>query len=265
MTPFLLVTIVALVAGVCGLALGGAIGALFRTESNRTLSLLLSFAAGIMLALICFDLLAEAVESAHDLTGETGVLWVILVVGAGIVVVWGLDLIVERRAQRSSSEKDDAQNPQDRRSSLYAAGIIMACAIALHNVPEGMMLGVGFSEAGEQVITTSIILAILVALHNIPEGMAIALPLIGGGMSRARAVFVTALSGVPTILGGWLGYWVGDAWAFGFMVSLSFSSGALFYIVFAEIIPQAVTLNKSKAPAFFIMIGILLGLVLTHL
>ena len=86
LSPFAFVTLVTLISGAGGTGLGGLIGALFKSESNRTISLLLAFAGGVMTAMVCFDLLAEAEEAASQVT-EHGVLLVILAVALGVAVV----------------------------------------------------------------------------------------------------------------------------------------------------------------------------------
>ena len=103
-----------------------------------------------------------------------------------------------------------------------------------------------------------------VTLHNIPEGMAVSVPLINGGMSRVRAVAATAACGLPTVLGAWLGYWLGDIGPLGLSLSLGFASGAMLYVVFGEIIPQSVLMYRSKLPTFFVIVGILLGLLIIY-
>ena len=102
--------------------------------------------------------------------------------------------------------------------------------------------------------------AILIGLHNIPEGMAVSVPLISGGMSKTKAVLMTALSGVPTIVGALLGFWIGEIGALGLALSLGFASGAMLYVVFGEILPQAILMYHSKLPAFSAIIGMLVGL-----
>ena len=104
-----------------------------------------------------------------------------------------------------------------------------------------------------------------VTLHNIPEGMAVAVPLIAGGMGRLKAVLLTAASGAPIVLGAWLGLWLGDIGPLGLCCSLGFASGAMLYVVFGEIIPQAVLMYRSKLPAFFVIVGILIGMGLIYL
>ena len=93
--PFAFITLVTLVAGAGGTGLGGLVGALFKSESNRTVSLLLAFAGGVMLAIVCFDLLAEAVEAAEQISAHA-VLVVMGAVVAGVGVVYGLNYAIDR-------------------------------------------------------------------------------------------------------------------------------------------------------------------------
>ena len=90
--------------------------------------------------------------------------------------------------------------------------------------------------------------------------MAVSVPLISGGMGKAKAVTVTALSGVPTILGALLGFVIGEIGPLGLALSLGFASGAMLYVVFGEILPQAILMYHSKLPAFAAITGILAGL-----
>jgi len=90
--------------------------------------------------------------------------------------------------------------------------------------------------------------------------MAVSVPLISGGMGKGKAVFLTALSGLPTIIGALLGFAIGELGALGLAVSLGFASGAMLYVVFGEILPQAILMYHSKLPAFSAIVGILVGL-----
>ena len=107
-------------------------------------------------------------------------------------------------------------------------------------------------------------LAVLIGLHNIPEGMAVSVPLIGGGMGKPKAVLLTALSGVPTVIGALLGFVIGEMSVVGLAVSLDFASGAMLYVVFGGIIPQAILMYHSKLPAFSVIFGMLLGLLIIY-
>ena len=99
MDPLAFITVVTLIAGMGGTGLGGIIGALFRTDSSRTVSLLLSFAGGVMLSIVCFDLLSESIESAQ-VVSDHAVFIVCAAVIAGIAVVYLLNLLIDRRTKR---------------------------------------------------------------------------------------------------------------------------------------------------------------------
>lgn len=267
------------IAGVGGTGLGGVIGALFKKDSNKTASLLLSFAAGVMTAIVCFDLIVSAVDT------KTNIFAVSAGICAGVAVVYLLNLFIDKITNHEVSHIDK-NHPQtaddldeiihsnhlslhikknDTKVSLLIAGIIMACAIALHNIPEGMTIGASFANTKGMMEGSALVLAVLIGLHNIPEGMAIAVPLINGGIKRRSAILITALSGTPTIIGAIIGYWVGDIGPLGLAMSLSFASGAMLYVVFGEILPQSILMYRSKLPAFFVIIGILTGLIVIHI
>ena len=280
LSPFAFVTLVTLISGAGGTGLGGLIGALFKSESNRTISLLLAFAGGVMTAMVCFDLLAEAEEAASQVT-EHGVLLVILAVALGVAVVYLLNHLIDRKTRKEVSHTADADHPEthddidelvhadhlnmhkrhhDSKLSLFVAGVVMACAIALHNIPEGMTIGASFAVSSDLMWGTGMIMAVLIGLHNIPEGMAVAVPLISGGTGRVRATLFTAACGLPTVLGAWLGFWLGDIGPLGLTMSLGFASGAMLYVVFGEIMPESYLIYRSKLPAFAVMVGLALGM-----
>ena len=109
---------------------------------------------------------------------------------------------------------------------------------------------------------SALTLAILIGLHNIPEGMAVSVPLIAGGMKKWKSVLLTAASGIPTMIGALLGFLLGDLGALGLALSLGFASGAMLYVVFGEILPQAILLHHSKIPAFSVIAGMLVGILI---
>ena len=265
-----------IIAGVIGTGLGGLIGALLQKNSNRVVSLLLSFAGGVMLSVVCFDLITESIET------NVGLAVVIGSVAAGVVVIWLLNYLIDRKTnpevphidENHPKTHDDLDElihadhlehhaaKKDGKLSLFIAGMVMACAIALHNVPEGMTIGAAYASEGGAMGAAALPLAILIGLHNIPEGMAVSVPLISGGMKKPKAVMITALSGLPTVIGALLGFWLGDIGAVGLALSLGFASGAMLYVVFGEILPQAILMYHSKLPAFSAIIGMLVGILI---
>ena len=266
------------IAGVGGTGLGGLIGALLQKDSTRTVSLLLSFAGGVMMSVVCFDLVVEAVETG------VGVMVVIAAIALGVVIIYGLNYLIDRNTNPEVPHIDEnhpktADNldelihsdhyeqhyaKKDNKFALFVAGIVMVCAIALHNVPEGMTIGASYASNGGVMGSSALVLAVLIGLHNIPEGMAVSVPLISGGMNKTKAVLVTALSGVPTIVGAMLGFLIGEIGALGLALSLGFASGAMLYVVFGEILPQAILMYHSKLPAFSAIVGILVGLFIIY-
>ena len=264
------------IAGVVGTGLGGVIGAVLQKDSNRTVSLLLSFAAGVMLSVVCFDLVTEAIAA------NVGIGVVIGSIALGVVVIYLLNYLIDHKTNPEVPHVDEnhpktaddlnelihsdhleqhyAKN--DSKFSLFVAGVVMASAIALHNVPEGMTIGASYAVGDSAFNSASLVLAVLIGLHNIPEGMAVSVPLISGGMKKTKAVLITALSGVPTVLGALLGYLIGEIGALGLTLSLGFASGAMLYVVFGEILPQAILMYHSKKPAFSAIIGMLVGLLI---
>ena len=263
-------------AGVAGTGLGGLVGAMLQKDSNRTVSLLLSFAGGVMLSVVCFDLATEAVE--------TGVgIWIVVgAIAFGVAVTYFLNYLIDKKTNPEVPHID-ANHPQtaddldelihwdhmeqhyaknDSRLGLFVAGIVMASAIALHNVPEGMTIGASYASNDGVMGSAALVLAVLIGLHNIPEGMAVSVPLISGGMGRIKAVCITAASGIPTMVGALLGYLLGEIGPMGLALSLGFASGAMLYVVFGEILPQSILMYHSKLPAFSAIAGILAGILI---
>ena len=264
------------IAGVLGTGLGGLIGALLQKDSNRTVSLLLSFAGGVMLSVVCFDLAVEAIETG------AGIFTVIAAITLGVAITYILNYLIDRKTapelphidENHPKTADDLDElihsdhlehhyaQHDNKLSLFVAGLVMACAIALHNVPEGMTIGASYASNNSVMGSAALILAVLIGLHNIPEGMAVSVPLISGGMKKAKAVVLTAASGIPTILGALLGFWLGEIGPLGLTLSLGFASGAMLYVVFGEILPQSILMYHSKLPAFSTIVGMLVGILI---
>ena len=263
-------------AGVAGTGLGGLIGAMLQQDSKRTVSLLLSFAGGVMLSVVCFDLVTEAIEA------NSGVWFVVASIALGVAVTYFLNFLIDRKTNPEVAHIDE-NHPKtaddldelihsdhlehhyamkDSKLGLFVAGVVMASAIALHNVPEGMTIGASYASNDGMLGTSALILAVIIGLHNIPEGMAVSVPLISGGMAKWKAVLITACSGIPTILGALLGYMLGEIGPMGLTLSLGFASGAMLYVVFGEILPQSILMYHSKLPAFSAIIGILAGILI---
>lgn len=284
MTVFEWVIIITAIAGVGGTGLGGLIGAMVQRNAERMVSLLLSFAGGVMLSVVCFDLLTDALSQSIDSPGHIFMVVGITLAGYGIICL--LNLWIDKSTNHEI-EHIDENHPKtaDQLSelihsnhyeehkktktarSLFIGGTVMACAIALHNLPEGMVIGASYVQDGSVglTISSSLAMAIVIGLHNIPEGMSVSVPLIAGGMSKFNAVLLTAATGIPTILGAMLGYLLGSVSPLYMAVSLSFASGAMLYVVFGELLPESILMWRSKAPSFGMLVGLIVGIIIIFL
>lgn len=275
------IIVITALAGVGGTGLGGAVGALFNKDSSKIVSLLLSFAGGVMLAVVCFDLISDAISPEE--CGTANLFIVIAAIIAGFAVVSLLNYAIDKATNhevqhidtehpRTADDLDElihSDHLEEHRKSgssyqLFIGGIVMAFAIALHNLPEGMVIGAAYAGSEKSVFVSggALAIAVIIGLHNIPEGMAISVPLITGGMKKGRAILVTAVSGAPTIIGAIIGYYIGTASQIGLSLSLGFASGAMLYVVFGELLPESILMWRSKLPALAVLVGILVGLII---
>ena len=239
------VLLITAAAGIGGTGAGGLIACLFRRDSSRAVSLLLSFAAGVMTAVVCFDLLADAVSPG------AGRLWLTVSgILLGCAVTGVLNVWIGRRSGPGGG--------------LFLAGLVMATAIALHNVPEGMVIGASFAREAARPARSGLVMAAVIGLHNIPEGMAVAVPLISGGIGRSRAAGAAALTGAPTVLGALAGFCLGTLGPAALTLALSFASGAMLYVVFGELLPESSLMWRGKAPSLAAVLGIITGMVIVY-
>jgi ZIP family zinc transporter len=188
-------------------------------------------------------LLAEAVGAG----GRMGLALTAAAVLAGHGAVESLERLLERQGTHS----------------LAAAGAALAAAVALHNVPEGMVIGAAFASGGGRG-AGGLALAGVIALHNVPEGVAVAGPLRAGNLPRRWALAAAAATGAPTVAGAALGYRLGTLGPVGLAATLGFASGAMLYVVFGELLPEALTLWQSRAPARAAVTGSVTGLVMAY-
>ncbi len=273
------VLIVTAIAGVGGTGLGGLISTLFKKNSTKAVSLLLSFAGGVMLSVVFLDLMTEGIKEAND-AHLNGSLLMIFGVIIGFAVISLLNYVIDKHTNKEVEHSNEEKHPKTAddldelihadhyeehkksNNNLFVAGLIMASAIALHNLPEGMVIGAAYTDiqSVSNLFTSSgMLVAIVLGLHNIPEGMAVAVPLIAGGMPKWKAVLMTALSGFPTVIGALIGYLLGTMGALWNVLALGFASGAMLYVVFGELLPESILMWKSKLPSCAVIIGILLG------
>ena len=234
------ITSLGLFFGMMGTTLGGIIGAFLNVKSSKILSFILEFAAGLMTAIICFDLIPEALEFSN-ITG------CILGIIIGVICM----ILCDELINKINFTKRNIKN-----NTLFKTGMIICIGLAVHNFPEGLAIGAGFEAAASLGFS----LAIAIAIHDVPEGISIALPVKNSGYGKFKAIFLTAMSGVTTGIGAYFGAIVGNISRQLIGISLSFAAGAMLYIVSCELVPQANRMYKGRFASFGNILGITLGI-----
>lgn len=206
-------TIMGLFFGTFGTTLGGILGVFIKRKSNKFLSFILSFASGLMMAVVCFDLIPEALEISN-------IFFVIVGILMGIIAMIFCDLLVENKF----SQKNSIENQEN---SLLKTGMIVSIGLAIHNFPEGLAIGSGF----EASMRLGLSLAVAICLHDIPEGISMAIPMKNGGMKKSKVIYYVLLSGITTGIGAFCGAIIGSISEQIIAICLSFAAGAMLYIV----------------------------------
>ena len=245
MSDLMQATLLGLFFGTFGTTLGGTIGITFKGTSKKFLSFILALASGLMMSIVCFDLIPEALEISNIPSTIIGIVF-------GIVVMIFCNLVVEKKLKKKSINSNTI-------NTMLKTGIIVSLGLAIHNFPEGLAIGSGM----EASFKLGINLALAICLHDIPEGISMAVPMKAGGMSKGKIIMYVILSGVTTGIGAFFGAIVGKISQAIIGMCLSFAAGAMLYIVSGELTPEANNLYRGKLTALGNILGILLGIFAT--
>jgi ZIP family zinc transporter len=246
----------ALLGGAAGLA-GTALGALpalaLRGIPQRLEDSMLGFAAGMMLAASAFSLLLPGLAAGADLLGSKGLGAAVVVAGMalGVLLMLGLDVF--------TPHAHEGAGPCGPGHAQCTRVWLFVFAMALHNLPEGMAVGVGFSQ-GDMAV--GLPLATAIALQDIPEGLAVALALRGAGLRPPLAVLVAGASGVLEPVGALLGVTLSSGLALAYPIGLGLAAGAMLFVVSHEVIPQTHRNGHQTAATIGLMGGFALMMVL---
>jgi len=254
---------VSLFAGIIGTGLGGLITVIFGKRTDKMISNILSMAGGVMTSIVFFELIPEA--QLHSNTA-----FIILGLSIGVVMVLLLNSFIDKtsnaehkvsQAHGSYEEFYHEGGMLTKPNPMMKSGILMFSVIGLHHLPEGLVIGVAYNHDA----TLSYTLALMIAIHNIPEGMALSAPLISGGMKKWKAIPVTLLAGIPSLIGALVGVAIGGISNVAIALSFSIAGGAMLYVVFGEILPQSMNMRKDRIPTIVLMVGIVIGYLLTRI
>lgn len=234
------ISLYGLIFGMIGTTLGGFIGAFINVSSKKLLSFILELAAGLMTAIICFDLIPEALNIVNISYCIIGIL-------VGIFSMILCDNFVNKLCNNHESLQGN---------NLLKTGLIIAIGLAIHNFPEGLAIGAGFESSS----TLGLKLAIAIALHDVPEGISISLPLKFSGSSKLKAIIIATLSGLTTGLGAFFGAIIGNISQTLIGLSLAFAAGAMLYIVSCELIPESKKMYKGRFASLGNILGLIIGI-----
>jgi zinc transporter, ZIP family len=227
----------------------GALPILFLRHISRAMEdTLMGFGAGVMLAATAFELILPAAEGASEHYESALMAIVVLVVGVGLG--GGFLLLLHRLVPHEhfvAGPQSGADAKKIRRIYLFIF------AIALHNLPEGLAVGVGFGGGAAEGIT----LAVAIGLQNMPEGLVVAIALLSLGYSRPTALGVTLLTGLVQPVGGLIGITAVTLMEFILPWALAFAGGAMLFVVSHEIIPE----SHREGHAAQATLGVLVGFV----
>ena len=231
-------TLLGLFFGTFGTTIGGIIGVSIKNTSNKFLSFILSFASGLMLSVVCFELIPESMEISNISNTIIGVV-------LGVICMIGCDILVQKKF-----------NEKNKSNTLLKTGIIVSIGLALHNIPEGLAIGSSFDAS----IKLGYSLALAICLHDIPEGISMGVPMKNGGMKKSKVMFYIIMSGITTGIGAFFGSLIGGISNTVIALSLAFAGGAMLYIVSGELIPEANSLYKGRLTSVGTILGFIIGI-----
>jgi len=233
-------------------ALGAGLVFFFKSMNQKVLDLMMGFAAGVMIAASFWSLLAPAIELSTELGGNA---WFPAAVGFmfGGAFVIGSDMALSKAALVQSH------------GTALKRSILLTLAVTLHNIPEGIAVGVAFGSAAIGIEGTSlqgaVMLALGIGLQNFPEGVCVAMPLRRDGASRLKSFVIGQASGAVEPVAGVLGVVFSLTMRSILPLALSFSAGAMIAVVCSELIPESFKDNKTIA-SFGILFGFAIMMVL---
>jgi ZIP family zinc transporter len=235
-----------------GLATGvGALPALFfKNISTRLFNSMLGAAAGVMLAATAFSLLVPGMEYGEQIWPGKGLLIVSLGMLLGALFLHFAD---QKLPHLHFDTVADESLDSLQKISLFII------AITIHNFPEGMSVGVSF---GNGDMHNGLVLSIAIALQNLPEGLAVALPLVGLGYNKWKAVGLATLTGLVEPIGGLLGITMVTIFSSVLPIAMGFAAGAMLFVISEEIIPETHAKGRSRIATFSLMIGFIIMMVL---
>jgi len=255
MNDFVLMALIATLGTWFLTALGAATVAFFKYPNPRALNLMLGFASGVMIAASFWSLLQPAIERAEQSAGLPAYFVATIGFLFGALFMWGSDKVVSLARGRADSTQG---KPNERLNRI----IMLVLSITLHNIPEGLAVGVAFGALHNgtheaEGLMSAITIAVGIGLQNFPEGAAVSIPLRREGYSRKKSFLLGQASGLVEPIAGVLGALL-VVYVEAFLpYALSFAAGAMILVAVHELIPECQ--RNQKAQPYSATTGIVLG------
>ena len=232
---------------------GTALGFLFKNISHKFSDIVLSFAAGVMLAAAVIGLVLPSLEYG----GEYGLVFTISGVFAGAICVNLFDKLVPHLHRLSGADQEAHPMETQKLNKV----LLFVTAIAIHNLPEGIAAGVGFGSGNNAEALT---VAGGIALQNIPEGMVIVGPMLAAGIKPGRTFLIAAATGIVEVLGTLLGYFAVTLSAAILPFALACAGGTMLYVISDEMIPETHAHGSERGATYALLAGFCLMLAMSH-
>ena len=222
--------------------IGAIIGFLFKKQSHKFSDIVLSFAAGVMLAAAVLGLILPALEYG----GKNGLFITISGIFAGAFCLNLIDKVVPHLHKMVGADIENHNNANLSKVLLFVT------AIAIHNLPEGIAAGVGFGSGND---AQALLIAGGIALQNIPEGMVIIGPMLAAGVSPKKTFICAALTGVVEIIGTLIGYLAVSVATAILPFALAFAGGTMLYVISDEMIPETHAHGSERGATYALLVG----------
>ena len=228
--------------------IGALIGFIFKNISHKFSDIILSFAAGVMLAAAVLGLIVPSLEYG----GKYGILITVAGIFVGAVCLNLIDKLVPHLHKIVGVEPESHHNANLNKVLLFVL------AIAIHNLPEGIAAGVGF---GSGDTTQALIIAGGIALQNIPEGMVIIAPMLAAGISPRKTFILAMITGFVEVIGTLIGYFAVSISTAILPFALAFAGGTMLYVISDEMIPETHAHGSERGATYALLIGFCVMLV----
>jgi zinc transporter, ZIP family len=238
----LMIVLLGSAVSLIGTMIGASLGIIVKKPSNKFLGATIGFAGGLMLSIVVFDLIPEAMTN-----------WSFI--GTLIFCLLGILTIVLIDTKLNLSNSSFGKNKHQKVAFMAALGLM------LHNLPEGVIMGCGF-VAGQSL---GLKMSLIIAIHDIPEGIAVSAPLMASNVKVSKILLYAFLTAFPTAVGSWIGAYVGSVSPNILGACLAFASGIMMYVVCGEMFPESSKLWDGVTSSIGVVSGIMLGLIMVKI